>query len=150
MFPPLNLNPAKLKIVRRGENLFVWDIWRKKEILLTPEEWVRQHLLHALVSDYGFPENRIAVEMQIGIGQLKRRCDAVIFDKDGNPKMIVECKEPDVQLNQDVVQQIAQYNSKLKTNWLLISNGLQHITLNIPESGQIKLYPDLLLYNILS
>lgn len=131
MFPVLNLPPAALKITKRSDQYFVWDLWRKKQILLTPEEWVRQHLLHHLVHDLHYPTERLAVEMQIEINQLKRRCDAVLFDQNGNPQLIVECKEPNVSLNENVIHQIAQYNAALQTQWLLISNGLQHITLKI-------------------
>lgn len=135
MFPLLNLPPAALKITKRSDNYFVWDVWRKKQILLTPEEWVRQHLLHHLVNHCHYPTERMAVEMQIEINQLKRRCDAVIFDINGLPKMIIECKEPNVSLNENVIHQIAQYNAALQTQWLLISNGLQHITLRIGHAA---------------
>lgn len=136
MFPELNLIPGPLKIQKRQNQLYVLDPWRKKEVVLNPEEWVRQHLLYNLVSAYNYPTERIAVEMQINTGNLKRRCDAVVFDLNGNPELIVECKEPDVLLNQEVVYQIAQYNTVLNTRWLLISNGLQHITLHIGDSAE--------------
>jgi hypothetical protein len=72
--------------------------------------------------------------MQIEVNQLKRRCDAVIFDRMGKPQMIIECKEPEVSINENVIHQIAQYNAALQTQWLLISNGLQHITLKVDQT----------------
>lgn len=133
MFEPLNLQPADLKISKRNGVFFVWDVWRNKSIQLTPEEWVRQQLLHNMVDCFNYPTQRIAVEMQIEVNNLKRRCDAVVYDSDGRPKMIVECKEPNVVLNEAVVYQIAQYNAKLNAEWLLISNGLQHITMHVQQ-----------------
>ena len=131
MFNNLQLPRTDLKITKRGDHYFVWDIWRKKQIQLTPEEWVRQHLLHHLKNDWNYPQERIAVEMSIEINNLKRRCDAVVFDLNGQPQMIIECKKPDVHLNENVIHQIAQYNAALQTQWLLLSNGLQHFTLQI-------------------
>jgi hypothetical protein len=151
MFPALNLPQAPLRISKAGQQYLVWDGWRKKQVVLTPEEWVRQHLLHHLVDNLYFPSERIAVEMQIDINGLKRRCDAVIYDKNGSAQVIVECKEPSVELNPEVVQQIAQYNSRLNTKWLILSNGLQHLTLQIDtNSGHIGLAHQLLSYSDLT
>lgn len=147
MFPRLNLTPAKLKITKMEDKFYVWDVWRKKKIQLTPEEWVRQHLLHFLVNYKGFPAERLAVEMQIEVNLLKRRCDAVVFDSMGLPQIIIECKEPEVPINADVVHQIAQYNAKLNTKWLILSNGLEHLTLFIDaQSGEFKQHNELLPY----
>ena len=133
MFPPLNLNPCPLKISKRENAYWVWDDWRKKQIQITPEEWVRQHLLHDLVNNYHYPAQRITVEMPIQIHGLKRRCDAVVYNADGSPQMLIECKETAITLTSQIIHQIAQYNQNLKTKWLLISNGLTHYTLHIPR-----------------
>ena len=147
IFKPLNLNQANLKITKTEGVYWVWDVWRKKRVQLTPEEWVRQHLLHDLVKNYHYPGQRISVEMQIIVNQLKRRCDAVVYDASGTPQMIIECKEPDVELNATVVHQIAQYNRLLKTNFLLISNGLSHFTLLLGEgSDDVKVYQGIVPY----
>jgi hypothetical protein len=144
MFPRLNLIPATLKITKNEDKYFVWDVWRKKKIQLTPEEWVRQHLLHFLVNYKGFPSERMAVEMQIEVNQLKRRCDAVVFNQLGNPQIIIECKEPDISINAQVVHQIAQYNAKLNTQWLILSNGLEHVTIFIDaKTGALKQHTEL-------
>lgn len=151
MFPALNLNPQPLKITKRNGVLMIWDSWRKKHIQLSPEEWVRQQLLHTLTNELAYPAQRIAVEMQIEINGLKRRCDAVVFDLHGAPQMIIECKEPNVDLSPDVVYQIAQYNSNLRVSFMLISNGLRHFTLRLGSSfDAIKMNEGLLNYNELN
>lgn len=127
---------AALRLSKRDKQYLVWDEWRKKQVVLTPEEWVRQHLLHHLVQDLDYPLTRMAVEMQIEVNGLKRRCDAVVFDLQGKAQVLIECKEPDVVLSAEVVQQIAQYNAKLNTQWLILSNGMEHLTLRIePHTG---------------
>lgn len=145
MFPELNLPRAPLRISKSGQQYLIWDEWRKKQVVLTPEEWVRQHVLHHLVNDLNYPSTRIAVEMQIEVHGLKRRCDAVVFDMLGAPQIILECKEPDVNLSPEVVHQIAQYNSKLNASWLIITNGLSHFTIRIDnQHGAIEILPKLL------
>ena len=136
MFPALNLPQASLLLTKSDNQYLVWDEWRKKQVVLTPEEWVRQHLLHHLVQDLDYPLTRMAVEMQIEVNGLKRRCDAVVFDLQGKAQVLIECKEPEVVLSAEVVQQIAQYNAKLNTQWLILSNGMEHLTLRIePQTG---------------
>ena len=136
MFPALNLPQASLRLTKSDNQYLVWDEWRKKQVVLTPEEWVRQHLLHHLVQDLDYPLTRMAVEMQIEVNGLKRRCDAVVFDLQGKAQVLIECKEPEVVLSAEVVQQIAQYNAKLNTQWLILSNGMEHLTLRIePQTG---------------
>jgi hypothetical protein len=148
MFPELNLPRAPLRISKSGQQYLIWDEWRKKQVVLTPEEWVRQHLLHHLTADLNYPSERLAVEMQIDVNGLKRRCDAVIFDIHGAPQVIIECKEPDVHLSPEVVHQIAQYNSKLNASWLIISNGLSHFTICIDnQQGVSDILPKLLSLN---
>lgn len=145
MFPTLNLPQAALRLVKSGNQYLVWDDWRKKQVVLTPEEWVRQHLLHHLAHNLNYPNTRIAVEMQIEVNGLKRRCDALVFDQNGAPQVLIECKEPDVELSSEVVQQIAQYNSKLNTRWLIISNGLMHYTIHIDiNSGTLTTHDHLI------
>jgi len=151
MFPQLNIPQAELRITKRSEQYLIWDVWRKKQVVLTPEEWVRQNLLHYLINHLNYPLGVIAVEMQIIVNALKRRCDAVVFDENGKPLMIIECKEPDVALSPQVMQQIAQYNFQLNTEWLLISNGLEHITLRVNRgSGTIQQIPDIPSFDIIS
>lgn len=128
MLTPLNLPQVKLKLTQKGEKLFVWDDFRMKQVVLTPEEWVRQHFLHFLINDKGVPKGLIAVEQGIQVNAMTRRCDAVICNREGSPIAIVECKAPEIPLTEKTLQQIAQYNFKLRVNYLILTNGLQTIT----------------------
>ncbi len=131
MFQELNLPKAPLKITKTGEQYFVFDVWRRKKLLITPEEWVRQHLLHYLVNEIKYPQNLISSEQGIEVNKLVRRCDAVVYGRDGRPKMIIECKAPEIKLSENTFMQIAQYNSKLQVDFLLVSNGVDHIIAKI-------------------
>lgn len=123
---PLNLPDfsAQLKINRTENTIF--DVFRKKHIALTPEEWVRQNFLHFLVQNLGYPPGLISVEMALNLNKLSRRCDAVIFNRTGTAKMIVECKAAQVKITQKTFDQIAAYNLKLKVDFLVVTNGLNH------------------------
>ncbi len=104
----------------------IWDTQRRKWVRLTPEEWVRQNFVHFLIGQKGYPAGRIGNEVSIKVGQLERRCDSVVFGKEGEPVMIVEYKAPSVQISQKVFDQIARYNIALQVDWLIVSNGMQH------------------------
>lgn len=111
------------KVKREKEQSFIFDIIRKKYLLLTPEEWVRQHWLHYLVLEKKYPRSRIAVEMPTKLNKLAKRCDIVVYGKNGTPQLIVECKAGDVKISQKVFDQIARYNLSLKVKYLVVSNG---------------------------
>lgn len=128
MMEPLNFPPAPLNLTRRDGKVMVWDVFRKRKIQLTPEEWVRQHVLHYLVALKAVPQSLIASEYGISVNDMVRRCDGVVFKRDGSPAMIVECKAPSVKLTENVFHQIAQYNFKLKVQWLMMTNGVDTIT----------------------
>lgn len=127
---PLNLPKANLKLIKKMGEVYVWDVFRKKQLLLTPEEWVRQHILHALVNQSSYPLHLIAAEQGISINGMTRRCDGVVY-KGVKPVMIVECKAPHIPIDEKVVHQIAQYNFKLNVDFLLITNGLKTFTIQI-------------------
>lgn len=139
MITPLNFPKTTLKLTKKGEDVFVWCDFRKKKLLLTPEEWVRQHVLHYLVEHKNVPMPLIASEYAIEVNQLTRRCDGVVFGKEGQPIAIIECKATDVKLTEAVFHQIAQYNFKLQVEWLIMTNGLQTIVANVNQTtGEIK------------
>lgn len=106
--------------------MLIFDILRKKYLVLTPEEWVRQHFVHYLIDEKNYPVTLIALEKQLVINNRKKRTDILIFNKDGNHDIIVECKAPSVKITQDTFDQIARYNLKLKANFLIVTNGLEH------------------------
>ena len=122
----LNLPQAKFKIKSKENKQYIFDIIRKKDVVLTPEEWVRQHILHFLIDVKGYPKSIIAVEKQLIINTLKRRFDILIFNTKGLPEIIIECKAPKVKITQETFNQIARYNSNLNANYLMVSNGLEH------------------------
>jgi hypothetical protein len=142
MFPELNLPQANLKLTKKEDKYLVWDMWRQRNLVVTPEEWVRQHLLHYLVDHLAYPKGLIASEQGIQVNGLSRRCDAVVYGKDGSPLMIIECKAPEVQLSEETFYQIAQYNFKLRVNYLILSNGLMHVIARLNTDQQTIEYLD--------
>lgn len=136
MIVPLNLPKAKLKLSRKNEQLFVWCVSRKKTLLLTPEEWVRQHVIHYLVEHKNVPLGLIISEQGIQINELFRRCDVVVYGRDQQAKLVVECKATDVDLNQKVLHQIAHYNAKLQVDYLWITNGVKHVFYHINRTDK--------------
>ncbi|UMB54981.1 type I restriction enzyme HsdR N-terminal domain-containing protein [Lutibacter sp. A64] len=122
----LNLPTYKFRIKSSENKFFIFDIIRKKHVVLTPEEWVRQHYVWFLIEEKKYPISLIAVEKKLTINKLTKRTDILIFDTNGNPDIIVECKAPSVKITQETFDQIARYNLKLKANYLIITNGLEH------------------------
>lgn len=131
MIRSLSLPKAQLKLTRKGERIFVWCVVRKKTLVLTPEEWVRQHLIHYLINDKQVPIGLIAAEMPLKVNDLDRRCDVVVFNRSGKPVLIVECKAPEIGLDEKVFQQIAHYNFSLGVDLLMVTNGLHHVVSRI-------------------
>lgn len=121
----------------RGGEEYIFDEVRKKWVLLTGEEWVRQHILHYLVYDKGYSPALIAVERGIELNGLRKRFDIVVFDNTGSPKMIIECKAPDEVLNEKVFEQIARYNMSLKVDYLWVTNGKFNYCCNLKAGGQL-------------
>jgi len=123
---PLNLPTYFFRIKQENEKKYIFDEIRRRYVILTPEEWVRQHIVKYLVSVKNFPHPLIAVEK--GFSQLRRkqRYDLLIHDRKGNPLMIVECKAPTVEINQNAFDQAGRYNEKHKAPFMLITNGRKH------------------------
>lgn len=122
----LNLPPFEPKISEQTGKITIWDPIRKMWTALTPEENVRQAFLSYLVNHKGYPASHIANEQSIELNGMSRRCDSVIYDKSGTPKVIVEYKAPTVTISQKVFDQIARYNLVLHVDYLIVSNGLKH------------------------
>ena len=104
--------------------------WRHLWVRLTPEEWVRQQLLHRLVEQLDYPASLIAVEQAINVGEAKKRCDAVVYDRQMNPLMVIECKAETVPLTQKTLDQAITYNRKLNVPFLMLHNGVQTICIH--------------------
>lgn len=122
----LNLPSFDTKIRKKGSNLEIFDFLRKKYVALTPEEWVRQHFIHYLITEKEYPPSLIANETGIKLNSLSKRCDTVVYNRKLEPIIIVEYKRPDVPITQDVFDQITRYNSVLRVPYIIVSNGLVH------------------------
>ncbi|MGB0892645.1 MAG: type I restriction enzyme HsdR N-terminal domain-containing protein [Flavobacteriaceae bacterium] len=122
----LNLPTYQFKLKSNENKTLIFDNLRKKYVVLTPEEWVRQHFVEFLIQEKKYPVSLIAIEKQLTINNRKKRTDILIFNSDGNPDIIVECKAPSIKITQDTFDQIARYNLKLNANYLVVTNGLQH------------------------
>ena len=109
--------------------------WRRKWVRLTPEEWVRQQLLHRLVEQLSYPASLIAVEAAIMVGDAKKRCDAVVYDRTMQPLMLIECKAETVPLTQKTLDQAVIYNRRFCVPYLLLHNGPQTIFVTIQPNG---------------
>lgn len=122
----LNLPPYETKITEKEGKRQILDILRRSFVALTPEEWVRQHFVHYLLEHKGYPAALMANEVAITLNGTKRRCDTVVYDRLLRPRAIIEYKAPEVKITKEVFAQISRYNLKLKVEYLIISNGLQH------------------------
>ena len=115
-------------------NLQVFDIIRKKFVEATPEEWVRQHIIHYLINHKEVPASMISVEKQLLLNNTKRRTDLVVFNSTLKPILIIECKAPEVEINQLTVNQALGYNLELNVASVFLSNGLNHVFLKLGQN----------------
>ena len=122
----LNLPEYDAKIRESDGRKQIFDFLRRKYVALTPEEWVRQHFIHYLIAQKGYPKGLLANEVELRVGDKRLRCDSVLYDKTMHPQMIIEYKAPHIQLQQKTFDQISAYNLLLHADYLIVSNGLQH------------------------
>ncbi|MDE6377929.1 MAG: type I restriction enzyme HsdR N-terminal domain-containing protein [Duncaniella sp.] len=122
----LNLPPAALSLRHGDKGVEVYDVLRSRWIVLTAEEWVRQHFVHYLMVHLGYRQSLMANEIAITLNGTSRRCDTVVYSAALQPLMIVEYKAPSVAITQRVLDQAARYNVVLRVPYLLLSNGLKH------------------------
>ncbi|HVS92510.1 MAG TPA: type I restriction enzyme HsdR N-terminal domain-containing protein [Mucilaginibacter sp.] len=135
MLQPLKLPPYPFKITDHDGKLTLFDEIRKKHIVLTPEEWVRQHFVQFLINQKGYPRSLIRLEGGLKLHGMQRRTDIVVFNSAGERILIVECKSPDVGITQKVFDQVARYNMVHKVSILAVSNGLDHYYCTIDFAG---------------
>ncbi|MBE7660469.1 type I restriction enzyme HsdR N-terminal domain-containing protein [Tenacibaculum finnmarkense] len=136
----LNLPTYKFRLKSNENKTFIFDNLRKKYLVLTPEEWVRQHFVQFLIEEKKYPATLIAIEKQLIINNLKKRTDIVIFSSDGTPNIIVECKAPKIKIAQDTFDQIARYNLKLNANYLIVTNGLEHYFCQLDKENETYIF----------
>ena len=147
---PLNLPQYPFKITLKDSRLYIFDEIRKKHLVLTPEEWVRQHFIQYLILEKKFPRSLIQIEGGLSLNQLQKRTDIVIFNQSGARIMVIECKAPAIKITQNVFDQASRYNSIHKTQWLVVTNGIQHFYAQIDHLNksfafvqELPLYQDL-------
>ncbi len=136
----LNLPSYNFKLKSNENKTLIFDNFRKKYVVLTPEEWVRQHFLNYLTDYKQYPKSLISVEKQLTVNNLKKRTDILVFNKEGNPEIIVECKAPSIKINQLTFDQIARYNLKLNAKYLVVTNGLQHFYSIVDQKNETYLF----------
>lgn len=144
----LNFPPYPIPLKNKENKTYVWDIIRKKNILLTPEEWVRQHCIYYLMEEKKVPQSLINVEKTIVVGQRKKRYDLVVFTPTRSLSLLVECKAPSVKITQTTFDQIAQYNFSLKSKALMVTNGRDHYFCEMDHTaGQYQFMKELPVYH---
>ena len=143
LMQPIVYPQFQFKIKEENNTEVIFDEVRKKWVRLSPEEWVRQNFIQYLLQTKKYPASIIAVEKEIKLGDLKKRCDIVVYRND-KPWMIVECKEQGVALNDAVIQQILRYNITLNVSILVITNGesTYAVELNNKEMQVLEVLPD--------
>ena len=114
----------------------IFDLLRRKYVVLTPEEWVRQHFVHYLIEHKGYPQGLLANEVKLQVGDKVLRCDTLLYNKEMKPQMIIEYKAPTVPITQKVFDQINDYNILLHVDYLIVSNGIQHICCRLNHEQQ--------------
>lgn len=123
---PLAFPKYEFRLKSNENKTFIFDPIRKKFVILTAEEWVRQHTIRYLIEELNIPQVRIQVEKEIKLYQTQKRYDVVVYNRDGSIYLIVECKAPSITINQSVFDQIARYNIALNATYLMVTNGLHH------------------------
>ena len=137
--------PYQPKIKKENGKEFIFDAFRKRWVLLTPEEWVRQNFLQYLTQIKKYPASLIAIEKEIKLGELKKRFDILVYDSNTKPWMVVECKEMNVALDRTVFDQVLRYNISLNVPYLIITNGTDCMAFSLKESkvSAMNVLPDL-------
>lgn len=135
----LNLPDHGVKTKQDADGARIFDPARRRWVALTPEEWVRQHVLNYLVHRAGCPLSLLAVERKLVVNRMTRRADVVVHDRQGQPVLLVECKAPEVKVDQGTFEQAARYNLVFKVPYLMVTNGLVHFICRVDHaSGEIE------------
>lgn len=141
---PLNLPQYPFKITLKDKHHYIFDEVRKKHLVLTPEEWVRQHFIQYLILERKFPRTLIQIEGGLNLNQLQKRTDIVVFNTSGEKIMVIECKAPSVKITQATFDQASRYNSVHKAKWLVVTNGLKHCYAQIDHTAEKFLFVEAL------
>ena len=131
--PILNLPQYQPQLHHKDGKDWIFDPLRKKQLVLTPEEWVRQHWINFLIHHHDYPKGLFSLEKGMIYNKLRKRTDLVVFDQDCQPFLLIECKAPNVSIDEKTLSQIMTYNTQLNSPNLVLSNGLKHIFLAYSE-----------------
>ncbi len=143
----LNFPDYAFRFKSSENRVAIFDEIRKKFIFLTPEEWVRQHVVKFLAEQKNYPKSHINVEKIIKLNGLTKRYDVVVFQPDGKILLLVECKAPEVPISQNTFDQIARYNLKMDAAYMMVTNGLNHYFCQMDyEQEQYRFLPDIPAY----
>lgn len=141
----LDLPEFDYQISKAEGKIWIFDIIRKKTVVLTPEEWVRQHIVHFFIDQLKYPKSLIKIETGLRYNQVQKRSDIIVYNRKGQPWLLMECKAPDLKLNQQAVMQVAVYNSNINAKYIALSNGMQHVCYevkeNVAETELLKVFP---------
>lgn len=144
----LNLPEYRHRIITEAGQQKIFDIIRKKYVMLTPEEWVRQNFIQYLIQEKSVPASHIAVEAGFKLHSLTKRFDILVFGKAGLPAMLVECKAPNVVIHQETFDQISRYNLALNVKFLVVTNGMDHYCCLVDhETGTIRFLNEIPVYS---
>ena len=138
----LSLPVCDLKTKQSAGKTVIFDIIRRKYVALTPEEWVRQHFIHYLINHLGYPKGLLTVEQGLRYNALRKRTDIVVYDRQGEPVLVVECKAPVYPLRPAMMEQAMMYNKTIGADYLLITNGIDHSCLRIDRQAGRVVYLD--------
>jgi hypothetical protein len=132
----LNLPEYEYSVKKDEGKVWIFDIIRKRFIVLTPEEWVRQHFVNFVISVLNYPRTLMKIETGLVYNKLNKRSDIIVYDRQGLPWMIIECKAPDQKLSQQTLEQVTMYNASLKARYVAVTNGLMHLCSEINWSDR--------------
>lgn len=138
----LNLPPITPNLKKEQGKVFIFDIIRKKYVVLTPEEWVRQHFVQHLIQNLHYPKALFRIESSLTYNRRQKRSDILIRDREGKPWMLVECKSDAIKLTQNAFNQIAVYNMTIGATYLAVTNGMVHYCWRAPELGKEAVFLD--------
>ena len=151
----INYPEPAFNIKKENGKEIILDTLRKKWVALSPEEWVRQNFIQYLINEGKYPSGLLGIEVMFRLNKLKRRVDILVHDRSGNPILIVECKSPDIKIDEIVFEQIATYNMKYKVPYLIVTNGIHHYACTIDHIAMkfeyllvIPLYEDLIVSKV--
>ena len=132
----LNLPEINATLKKEYGKVWIFDMIRKKYIVLTPEEWVRQHFIHYLIHELHYPRSLFRIESSLTYNKLQKRSDILIFDRAGKPWMLIECKSADIRLSQKAFNQVAVYNMTVNAKYIAVTNGMVHFCCEASVDGK--------------